>query len=91
MKKTKFVEIPDLILEQLKSTLDKEYDSLAIEYLEFIEKLGRQTVLSTELPEGIKIERVRLVLRPFLQAYRLKLGYRSTAQKTVLWGVLKKY
>jgi len=91
MKKTKFVELPEHVIEYLKSNLDADYDTIAIEYLVLLDKLGKQTVLASELPKEIMPKRVQRVLRPYLRECGYRLGYRSLPCETSIWGFLKAY
>jgi len=91
MKKTKFVKLPEHVIEHLKSKFDKDYDTLAIEYLILLEKLGKQTVLATELPMGIYPIRVQKVLRPYLRECGYRFGYSSLTHDVAAWGFLRAY
>ncbi|EGR2894556.1 hypothetical protein DMW05_14425 [Vibrio parahaemolyticus] len=91
MKKTKFVELPEHVIEHLKSKFDKDYDTLAIEYLVLLEKLGKQTLLVTELPKGVYPSRVQKVLRPYLRECGYQFGYRNLTYEVAAWGFLRAY
>lgn len=91
MKKTKFVELPEHVIEHLKSKFDKDYDTLAIEYLVLLEKFGKQTVLATKLPKGVYPSRVQKVLRPYLRECGYRFGYKNLTPEVVAWGFLRAY
>ncbi|MDF5014254.1 hypothetical protein P3589_19965 [Vibrio parahaemolyticus] len=91
MKKTKFVELPEHVIEHLKSKLDKDYDTLAIEYLVLLEKLGKQTVLTSDISKDMRLKRIQRVLSPYLRECGYRLGYRNLTHEVVVWGFLKVY
>lgn len=91
MKKIRFIELPEQVIDYLKSMLDKDYDSLALEYFALIEDLGKQTLLATELPKGVYPSRVQRVLRPYLRECGYRFGYRNLTPEVVAWGFLRAY
>lgn len=91
MKKTRFVVLPKHVIEHLKRNLDTDYDTIAIEYLVLLGNLGKQAVLTTEMPKDIRPQRVQRVLRPYLKECGYRFGYRNLAHEVVVWGFLKVY
>ncbi|CAK1900175.1 conserved hypothetical protein [Vibrio crassostreae] len=84
------IDLPEETLSTLNNQLDPIDDGLAIEYLNLITTMGKQTLSDAEIPKSYLPNRVQRVLRPYLKSLGYRFGCSNKGGEN-LWGFKRIY
>ncbi len=78
-----FRYLPEETLSILKRRLHPIDDELAIEYMSLLATMDKQMLNDADIPKSDLLNRVQIVLRPYLKPLGYRFGYLRKGDKTM--------